>query len=77
MDGDIIARILQYKDYIGHYQTAGVPGRSEINDKQEINYKAVMEEIVRTYYYGYVGHKFIPTRDPLKSLREALIICDV
>jgi hydroxypyruvate isomerase len=77
MDGDIIARIRQYKDYIGHYQTAGVPGRNEIDDKQEINYKAIMEAIVRSGYAGYVGHEFIPTRDPLKSLREAVILCDV
>ncbi len=77
MDGDIIARIRQYKDYIGHYQTAGVPGRNELDDKQEINYKPVMEEIARTGYFGYVGHEFIPIRDPLSSLREAVILCDV
>ncbi len=77
MDGDIIRRINQYKDYIGHYHTAGNPGRNEIGDNQEINYRAIMKAIAKTGYEGYVGHEFIPTRDPLKSLREAVEICDV
>ena len=77
MDGDIIRRIRQYKDYIGHYHTAGNPGRGEIDDTQEINYKPIMQEIVRTGYTGYVGQEFIPTRDPLKSLTEAVVLCDV
>ncbi|HUW18801.1 MAG TPA: sugar phosphate isomerase/epimerase family protein [Sedimentisphaerales bacterium] len=77
MDGDIISRIRQYKDYIGHYHTAGNPGRAEIDDTQEINYKPIMEEIVRTGYTGYVGIEFVPTRDPLESLRQAVVLCDV
>jgi len=77
MDGDIIRRIRQYKDYIGHYHTAGNPGRGELDDKQEINYKPIMEEIVRTGYTGYVGQEFIPTRDPLEGLTEAVVLCDV
>jgi hydroxypyruvate isomerase len=77
MDGDIIGRIRQYKDYIGHYHTAGSPGRNELDDSQEINYKPIMEEIARTGYTGYVGQEFIPTRDPLESLRQAVRLCDV
>jgi hydroxypyruvate isomerase len=77
MDGDIIRRIKEYKDYIGHYHTAGVPGRNEIDDTQEINYKAVMETIVETGYKGYVSHEFIPTRDPLQSVTDAVTLCDV
>lgn len=77
MDGDIISRIRQYKDYIGHYHTAGCPGRNEIGDRQEINYRPIMEEIAKTGYTGYVGHEFIPTGDPLKGLTEAVRICDV
>jgi hydroxypyruvate isomerase len=77
MDGDIIARIRQYKDYIGHYHTAGNPGRHELDDSQEINYKPIMEEIAGTRYTGYVGQEFIPTRDPLASLRQAVSLCDV
>ncbi len=77
MDGDIISRIRQYKDYIGHYHTAGNPGRNEIDETQEINYPAVMRAIAQTGYKGYVGQEFIPTRDPLESLRQAVRSCDV
>jgi len=77
MDGDIIARIRQYKDYIGHYHTAGNPGRRELDDKQEINYRPIMEEISRTGYTGYVGQEFVPTGDPLKGLKQAVALCDV
>jgi hydroxypyruvate isomerase len=77
MDGDIISRIRQYKDYIGHYHTAGSPGRGELDDKQEINYPPIMKEIVKTGYTGYVGHEFVPTRDPLEGLTEAVALCDV
>jgi len=76
MDGDIIARIRKHKDVIGHYHTAGVPGRREIDAHQEINYRAVMEEVARTGFTGYVGQEFVPTRDPLEGLREAVAICD-
>ena len=77
MDGDIISRIRQYKDSIGHYHTAGNPGRRELDDQQEIFYKPIMEEIVRTGYTGYVGQEFVPTRDPLEGLSEAVRLCDV
>lgn len=77
MDGDVIRRIRQYKDHIGHYHVAGNPGRGEIGDTQEINYKPIMQAIVKTGYKGYVGQEFIPTGNPLESLREAVVICDV
>jgi hydroxypyruvate isomerase len=77
MDGDIISRIREYKDYIGHYHTAGNPGRKELDDQQEINYRPIMEEIAKTGYEGFVGQEFIPTRDPLQGLREAVELCDV
>jgi hydroxypyruvate isomerase len=77
MDGDIIRRIKEYSDYIGHYHTAGVPGRNEIDDTQEVNYAAVMETIVETGYKGYVSHEYLPTRDPLEGLKKAVTICDV
>jgi hydroxypyruvate isomerase len=77
MDGDIIRRIRQYKDYIGHYHTAGVPGRNEIDDSQEINYQAVIKTIAETGYKGYVSHEYIPTRDPLQGLKDAYALCDV
>jgi len=77
MDGDIISRIRQYKDYIGHYHTAGNPGRHELDDTQEINYRPIMQAIAETGFTGYIGHEFIPIRDPLEGLNEAVVLCDV
>lgn len=76
-EGDVIATIAEYKDYIGHYHTGGVPGRNEIDDTQELYYPAIMRAILKTGYEGYVAHEFIPKRDPLTSLRQAIEICDV
>lgn len=77
MNGDIIRRIRQYSEFIGHYHTAGNPGRNEIDDTQEINYPAIMKTIAATGYKGFVGQEFIPTGDKMKSLNEAVRICDV
>jgi hydroxypyruvate isomerase len=77
MDGDIIRRIRQHKDLIAHVHTAGNPGRSELDDKQEIAYKPIMEALVEVGYQGWVGQEFIPTRDPLAGLRQAVALCDV
>ncbi len=76
-EGDVIATIAESKDYIGHYHTAGVPGRNEIDDTQELYYPAIMRAIVETGFKGYVGQEFMPKRDPFKSLAEAVKICDV
>jgi hydroxypyruvate isomerase len=78
MEGDIIARIKQYHEFIGHYHTAGVPGRNELDDTQEINYPPIMRAILETGYQGYVGQEFIPKKpDPLASLAQAAKLCDV
>lgn len=78
MEGDVITRIKQFHEYIGHYHTAGVPGRNEIDDTQEINYPPIMRAIVETGYQGYVGQEFIPTwDDKLAALRHAAKVCDV
>lgn len=78
MEGDVIATITKYNDYISHYHTGGVPGRNEINQSQELNYAAIIKSIVATGYDGYVAQEFIPTRkNPLVSLREGVAICDV
>ncbi len=77
MNGDVIRRLEQNKDIIGHVHTAGNPGRGELDDKQEINYPAVMRKLVDLGYTGYVGQEFIPTRAPLEGLREAVRLCDV
>jgi len=77
MEGDLITRIRQYHPYIGHYHTGGNPGRGEIDETQEISYPAIMKAIVETGFRGYVGQEFIPTRDPMTSLSQAVKICDV
>ena len=77
MEGDIIRTIRDNHQYIGHYHTGGNPGRNEIDQTQEINYPAVMRAIVATGFKGYVAQEFIPKRDPLTSLREAVVLCDV
>lgn len=78
MNGDVIRRIRQYQDVIGHYHTAGVPGRAEIDETQEVNYPAVMRAILETGYEGYVSQEFIPTwDDKLAALRHAVRVCDV
>jgi hydroxypyruvate isomerase len=76
-EGDVIATIKESKDYIGHYHTAGVPGRHEIDDSQELNYPAVMRAIADTGFKGVVAQEFVPVRDPIKSLEQAIQICDV
>ncbi len=77
MEGDIIRTIRENHDYIGHYHTGGVPGRHELDDTQELNWAAVCRAIADTGFKGYVAHEFVPTRDPLKSLSEAVSMCDV
>jgi len=77
MEGDIIRTIRDYSKYIGHYHTGGNPGRNEIDETQELYYPAIMRAIVKTGYKGYVAHEFVPKRDPLTSLANAVRICDV
>ena len=77
MDGDVIRRLHQHKDVIGHVHTAGNPGRGELDDKQEIAYKPIMEALLEIGYQGHVGQEFIPTRDPLAGLEQAVSLCDV
>jgi len=78
MNGDVIRRLRQYKDLISHVHTAGVPGRGELDETQEINYPAVMKTLVEIGYEGFVAQEFIPTwSDPIAALRHAAEVCDV
>ena len=78
MEGDVIATIKKYNKYFDHYHTGGVPGRNEIDETQELYYPAIMRAILDTGYTGYVAQEFIPKHnDPLVSLKEAVMICDV
>ena len=78
MNGDIIRRIRTHKEYIGHYHTAGNPGRAELDEKQEINYPPIIQAIIDTGYDDYLAQEFIPTwKDPILALRHAAMVCDV
>ncbi|HWA26622.1 MAG TPA: TIM barrel protein [Lacunisphaera sp.] len=77
MGEDAITMIRQHHEWIAHYHTAGVPGRHEIDSAQTLDYPAIMRAIRGTGYRGFVGHEFLPTRDPLTSLHEAVKICTV
>jgi hydroxypyruvate isomerase len=77
MEGDVIRTIRDNHAIIGHYHTGGVPGRHELDDTQELNWAAVARAIVDTGFTGYLAHEFVPTRDPITSLREAVKLCDV
>ncbi|MGC3956475.1 MAG: TIM barrel protein [Verrucomicrobiota bacterium] len=77
MDGDVCDTIRENHQYFDHYHTGGVPGRAEIDETQELNYPRIMQAIVATGFKGYVAQEFIPKRDPLASLKQAIGICDV
>jgi hydroxypyruvate isomerase len=81
MEGDLIATIranlAPNSAWIGHFHTGGVPGRHELDDTQEVQWDGVMRAIADAGFTGYVAHEFIPTRDPMASLRAAVDLCDV
>ncbi len=77
-EGDIIRSIQDNHQYFGHYHTAGVPGRNEIDERQELYYPAIMRAIAATGYKGYVAQEFIPKdKDAMASLKKAIEICDI
>ena len=77
MDGDVIQRIKECGDMIGHVHTAGNPGRGELDQHQELNYAPIMKALLEINYQGFVGQEFIPTGNPLSSLKQAVELCDV
>ena len=76
MNGDVIRRIEENKDIIGHVHTAGNPGRKELDDTQEINYPPIMRKLLDIGYKGFVGQEFIPVGDPMQGLINAVELCD-
>ena len=80
-EGDVIRTITNHHDYFGHYHTAGVPGRHEIDETQELYYPAIMKAILATGYKGYVAQEFVPTgkddTSKIEALEKAVKICDV
>jgi hydroxypyruvate isomerase len=77
MEGDVIQTIRNNKQWIAHYHTAGVPGRHELDDAQELQYAAIARAIVDLGFTGFMAQEFVPVRDPITSLREAVALCDV
>ena len=77
MEGDLIDTVRNNIRWIGHFHTGGVPGRHELNNTQEVQWDGVMRAIAETGFRGYVAHEFVPTGDPLTSLRAAADLCDV
>ncbi len=77
MEGDCIATFTKYKDRISHFHTAGVPGRNEIGDNQELNYRGISKALAKMGYEGFLGQEFIPKNDPMTSLKEAVGICSI
>ena len=77
MEGDIIRTIRDAHPMIGHYHTAGNPGRNDLDEAQELYYPAILRAIAETGYTGYVGHEFIPKGDPVAALKAAFELGDV
>jgi hydroxypyruvate isomerase len=77
MEGDLIRRVHQHKEWLGHIHTAGCPGRAELDNTQEINYPPLMQALLDVGYEGYVGQEFIPTRDAWEGLVQAVQLCDI
>ena len=77
MEGDIIRTIQQNIKYIGHFHTAGNPGRHEFDDTQEMNYRGICKAIADLGYQGYLSHEYTPTKDALETLHKMMSICEV
>ncbi len=77
MEGDIIRTIRDNFQYIGHFHTAGNPGRHEFDETQELNYRPIVQAIADLGFTGFLSHEYTPLKDPIASLKESLRICDV
>jgi hydroxypyruvate isomerase len=77
MEGDIIRTIRENIAYIAHFHTGGVPDRHELDDRQELQWRTIAKAIADLKFEGFVGHEFVPTRDPITSLKEAVQLCTV
>ena len=77
MEGDMIRTIRDNIQYIAHFHTGGVPGRNELDNTQEVNWRTVATAIADLNFKGFMAHEFIPLRDPMTSLAEAVKLCTV
>jgi hydroxypyruvate isomerase len=76
MEGDIIRTVRDNIQWIGHFHTAGNPGRNDMDDTQELNYAGICSAIAETGYDLFVGHEFAPKGDPIAALRHTFKLCD-
>ena len=77
MEGDIIRTIRDNFQYIGHFHTGGVPDRHELDDTQELQWRTIAKAIADLNFQGYFAHEFVPVKDPITSLRQAVALCTV
>lgn len=77
MEGDVIRTIRENIQYIGHFHTGGVPGRHEIDETQELNWRTIAQAIADLKFEGFVAHEFVPVKDPMQSLEQAAKIFSV
>jgi hydroxypyruvate isomerase len=77
MEGDVIRTIRENIQYIGHFHTGGVPGRHELDETQELQWRTIAEAIADLKYEGYFAHEFVPVKDPMASLKSAFTLCTV
>jgi hydroxypyruvate isomerase len=77
MEGDLIATIRANLQWLGHFHTGGVPGRHELDDTQELQWRTIAKTIADLNFQGFFAHEFVPTRDPITSLKEAVALCTV
>jgi hydroxypyruvate isomerase len=77
MEGNVIATIRDHREAIAHVHTAGVPGRNELDESQELNYRGIARALAELDFEGYVAHEFNPTREPIGAIRDAVDVCRV
>ena len=77
MEGDIIRTIRQNIQYIAHFHTGGVPGRHELDETQELQWRSLAKAVADLNFQGFFAHEFVPTKDPMASLKQAVELCTV
>jgi hydroxypyruvate isomerase len=77
MEGDVIRTIRDNIQYIGHFHTGGNPGRNELDETQELQYRPIAKAIADLKFEGFFAHEFSPKRDPMTSLKQAVELCTV
>jgi hydroxypyruvate isomerase len=77
MEGDVIRTIRDNFQHIGHFHTGGVPGRHELDNTQELHWRTIAQAIADLNFQGFIAHEFVPLKDPMTSLKQAIELCTV